>query len=70
MKIVKLIAGGLVVIATYNVGKLVGGFKVLKYTADELDEIFPDFKKDAIKHASEKVIDHIFDKPEKEEESQ
>lgn len=70
MKVVKLLAGGVAIVLTYNIGKLVGGFKVAKYVADGLDEVFPGFKKGAVKHASEKVIDCIFDKPEEEKESQ
>lgn len=67
MKIIKLIAGGFVVMATYNVGKLVGGFKVAKTIADELDEMFPGYKKTVTKLASEKLIDSIFDKTDPEE---
>jgi hypothetical protein len=66
MKIVKLIAGGLVVLATYHVGKLVGGFKVAKVAIDILEEECPGIKKYTTKCACEKVIDHIFDKPEEE----
>jgi hypothetical protein len=70
MKIIKFIAGGLVVVATYNVGKLVGGFKVIKVIADVIEEVSPGTKKHAAKLTSEKVIDIIFDDPDKEEESQ
>ena len=67
MKVVKMLAGGLVVVATYNVGKLVGGVKAVKYIIDGLEEVFPGTKKAIVKKASDRAIEHIFDKPEHEE---
>ena len=70
MKVIKLLAGGLVVVVTYNVGKLVGGLKVAKIVADELEDVFPGYKKAVAKKVSENVIDNIFDKSKEGEESQ
>ena len=67
MKIVKLLAGGTVIVVTYYVGKIVGGFKVAKFVADGLEEEFPGIKKYAAEKVSKKVIDDIFDDPKEEE---
>ena len=69
MKVAKLLAGGAVIVATYHVGKLVGGFKVVKIIADTFEEEFPGVKKYVAERISKKAIDEIFDDP-KEEESQ
>ena len=67
MKIVKLLAGGTVLVVTYYVGKLVGGFQVAKFVADGLEEEFPGIKKHTVEQVSKKVIDNIFDDPKEEE---
>lgn len=67
MKIVKLLAGGAVIVVTYYVGKIVGGFKVAKFVADGLEEDFPGVKKYVAEQISKKVIDDIFDDPKKAE---
>ena len=61
MKIVKLLAGGTVIVVTYYVGKIVGEFKVIKMVADKFEEEFPGVKKYAAEAISKKVIDDIFD---------
>lgn len=67
MKIVKLLAGGTVIVVTYYVGKIVGGFKVAKFVADGLEEDFPGVKKYVAEQISKKVIDDIFDDPTEKE---
>lgn len=70
MRIAKIIAGGLVVVATYNMGKIVGRIEVAKGVLDTAEEMWPGTKKFIAKRVSEKMINSIFDESKEEEESQ
>ena len=71
MKITHVIAGTVLTVGGYYVGKLVGSVKTIKMVADIFEEEFPGIKKYVVKQAANKVVDGMFgsDQEEEEEES-
>ena len=70
MKIAKLVLGGVALVTTYHVGKLVGGLEAMKIMVDGAEEVWPGCKKQVAKSIADEVVNRIFDKPEEEKGSQ